>query len=387
MKTVVISFYKAFPPTFGSASVTYNLTKYLPGEKYLIQLKNNEKNLNTEGNISLVNIKCNMNNNFTKFINLALQFPHITSKIKKLCPEIIILEGAAWVLYYLILFYFLKFNKIKSEIVYHGHCVEYLLRKKKNNIFISIITKLAENMLLRKANFATAASEIDAVHFERIYGIIPYILPNGVDVGKFNRVTNEEIGIIKKKYNINTKTILFMGLPSFKPNREAIDFLDKSIMPKLLKKYPNLRLAIIGGKVDFKRKWLINPGNIPFEEVPPFIKATDICLSPIFSGSGTRLKILEYLSAEKPVISTQKGAEGLGLKEGKHFLRAETAEEFINAIIKLIDKDSLRSSLGIEGRDFIFKKYAWDKVMKNFIKELMDKKSRSEKKVTYNSTL
>ena len=147
MRIVVVSFYQTFLPTFGSASVTYNLTKYLPGEKHLIQLGNNEENRIIESNISLVNIKCITNTNITKFFNLTIKFPKIIAKIKQLAPEFIVLKGAAWVLYYLILFLFLKFKKIKSKTVYHGHCVEYLLRKQKNNIFIAVITKWATKVV------------------------------------------------------------------------------------------------------------------------------------------------------------------------------------------------------------------------------------------------
>jgi len=368
MKIVVVSFYQAFPPTFGSASVTYNLTKYLPGEKHLIHLSGNGKNKIKDKNISLVNIKGSTTNNFFKILNLSVRFTKIIAEIKKISPEFIIFEGAAWVMYYFILFLFLKFNKIKSKIIYHGHCVEYLLRKEKNNVFIAIITKWAENLMLRKCDFVTAVSEIDAMHLEKIYGVKTYILPNGVDIGKFRNVTSDEIERIKKKYNLNKKILLFMGLPEFKPNKEAINFLVKTIMPEVLKEYPDLKLAIIGGKVNFSRKWLINPGNIPFEEVPAFIKACDICLAPIFSGSGTRLKILEYLAAEKPVISTTKGAEGIAVNNKKNIVIVDNIYKYAEEIVYILEHEKFAKEMGYEGMKTVRADYSWQSIMQKFNK-------------------
>lgn len=371
MKIIVVSFYQTFPPTFDSASVTYNLTKHLPGEKYLIHLGSNEKNRIPESNISLVNIKCTTNTNFMKFLNMTIKFPKITAKIKQLAPEFIVLEGAAWVLYYLILFLFLKFNKIESKIIYHGHCVEYLLRKEKNNIFITIIAKWAEGIMLRKSDFVSAVSEIDAIHFEEIYGVKPYILPNGVDVEKFDNVTDEEINRIKKKYNLNGKIVLFMGLPFFKPNKEAIDFLVRNVFPPVNRENPDAELAIIGGEIAYKRKWLINPGSIPYEEVPVFIKACDVCVAPIFSGSGTRLKILEYMAAGKPVVSTTKGAEGITvIKDGENIIIADDANNFAKKIVYLLKNQELAKKIGNEGMQAVIENYSWQKIMQNFNKTL-----------------
>ena len=313
MKTAVVSLYESFPPVSGAASVTYNLTKYIPWEKYLIQVSEKKDFSLKEKDISLINQRISVDSGPLKGIYLFNQFRNIIKKLKQIKPDIVILEGASWTVFMMILFYLIKLYRIDVKVIYHAHNVEFLLRRQKNNIIIALITKWAEGHLVSKANVCTAVSEEDAVHFERLYEVKPLILPNGVDIGVFDSVSDIQIKKIKSKYNLTEKNVLFMGLTTFKPNKDAIDFLVHDVFPYVVKRCPEAKLVIIGGKVKHKRRWLLNPGIIPFEEVPAFVKACDVCVAPVFSGSGTRVKILEYMAANKPVISTTKGAEGISV--------------------------------------------------------------------------
>ena len=73
---------------------------------------------------------------------------------------IIIIEGASWVVTLSILFYFKK--KLKnSKFIYHSHNIEYLLRKQKNNYFISILTKYFENYIGKNFDIFTCVSNVD----------------------------------------------------------------------------------------------------------------------------------------------------------------------------------------------------------------------------------
>ena len=175
---------------------------------------------------------------------------------------------------------------------------------------------------------------------------------------------------IKEKYNLRGKILLYTGLPDYQPNREAINFLDREIIPWIVKDFSDVRLAIIGGEVGFKREWLINPGSIPYHEVPAFIKASDICLAPIFSGSGTRVKILEFIAAGKPVISTTKGAEGIAVKTGKNIVIADDTHKFTEKIVYILEHTKFAEEIGYEGMKIVRANYSWQKIMQNFNKTL-----------------
>ena len=56
--------------------------------------------------------------------------------------------------------------------------------------------------------------------------------------------------------------ILFSLAPIPTNPTKIIDFLNYSIMPELIKKFPNLKLVITGGGFDQNFPWLINKGIV-----------------------------------------------------------------------------------------------------------------------------
>ena len=97
------------------------------------------------------------------------------------------------------------------------------------------------------------------------------------------------------------------------------------------------------------------------------IKACNVCAAPIFSGSGTRVKILEYLAARKPVVSTAKGAEGLDAEDGRHLILAEKKDDFKHSILQLAGDRDLAARLGEEGRELVEMRYSWPRIFERFI--------------------
>lgn len=63
---------------------------------------------------------------------------------------------------------------------------------------------------------------------------------------------------------------------------------------------------------------LISTGPVP--EVPPYFAASDAGLNPITRGSGSNVKLFEYLAARLPVVSTQFGVRGTELQAGVDFV-------------------------------------------------------------------
>src|SRR5690606_30746417 len=75
------------------------------------------------------------------------------------------------------------------------------------------------------------------------------------------------------------------------------------------------------------------PGYIP--DVAPYFLSTRIFVAPLRFGAGMKGKIGQSFEFGLPVITTDIGAEGMALINGKHYLRANTAEEFVEAILEL----------------------------------------------------
>ena len=74
----------------------------------------------------------------------------------------------------------------------------------------------------------------------------------------------------------------------------------------------------------------LRDGNLP-------IVILDLAINPVTTGSGTNLKMLDYMAAGVPVLSTPHGARGLGLLDAGLL---ETAEQ------------AARSGVQVEIRDY-----------------------------------
>ncbi|HVO23006.1 MAG TPA: glycosyltransferase [Candidatus Margulisiibacteriota bacterium] len=65
----------------------------------------------------------------------------------------------------------------------------------------------------------------------------------------------------------------------------------------------------------------IATGRVP--EVAPYLAAADAGVNAVTWGSGSNVKLFEYLAARLPVISTEFGARGTGLEAGRDYLPYE----------------------------------------------------------------
>jgi glycosyltransferase involved in cell wall biosynthesis len=370
IRSVIAAFYNVYPPTSGAAAVSFNTAMFLAGQRFLFHLDRHPSESELEKGFRVMAFPCRTDTHLTKVLDLLQAMPRMAHAIRRFKPDVLILEGASWAVYYWLFFRLLKFLGVKTRVVYHAHNVEYLLRRQRNNGLVAWMTHGAERALLRRCFLSTAVSNVDAGHFEQLYKVRPIILPNGVDLDKFDRVTPSEIRAVRAKYGLPRQAVLFMGLTAFPPNQEAIRFLVQDVFPRVVQDRPKAKLAIIGGEVDMRRKWLINPGSIPYDEVPAFIKACDLCVAPIFSGSGTRLKILEYMAARKPVVATAKGAEGLNVEDGKNILLAEDAVAFSNKLMILLQDTQLRTRLGEKGFLVVKAFYSWPSILQQFCQKL-----------------
>jgi glycosyltransferase involved in cell wall biosynthesis len=364
MKAAVVAPYPVYPPASGVAVVAYNFTKYLAGEKTLFQLGDEAEDGLVDEGFRLSSVRPLSHHPWIKALFMPRVFWGFWRRIRRLNPDLIVLEGGSWALYYYVLYFLYKrISHLPGRVVYHAHVVEFIQRRQKNSRAIALLTEWAEGRLLKECDLVFAVSEHDAALMEEKFGIRPLLLPNGVDVRKFEAVTRKEVNQARLLYGLQGRLILFMGLTTTKPNKEAIRFLLDEVFPVIVRKNPEAKLALIGGSVDFKANWLINPGNIPARDVPAFIKACDISAVPIFSGSGTRLKILESWAAGVPVVSTTKGAEGLAAVNGKNLLIADRADDFIEKIVLLLKKPQLGKKIAIEGKRLAVRRYSWPMIL------------------------
>ena len=223
--------------------------------------------------------------------------------------------------------------------------------------------KTVETLALKHSDAILVCSEYDKKRIQTLYNVPDnkmLTIPNCVDEDFFKPV---------KPYNFNKPTILFIGGFNHPPNYYAAQIIINQIVPYVKRKIKNSLFVFIGQNPPLWLKKtnenIVVLGTVP--DVRPYIAGADVAIAPIYHGSGTRLKILEYMAYGKPVISTTKGAEGLEVKNEKHIIIRDKPEEFAEAIIELLTNKKKSQEIGIEGQFLIKEKYTWRRAIENLI--------------------
>ena len=144
-----------------------------------------------------------------------------------------------------------------------------------------------------------------------------------------------------------------LGALNWKPNREAVDCL-VDLFPRINAVLPSAQLHIVGqGSKALK----VTTPNVHLDgfvdDVNAHSTSIGILVTPITSGSGIRVKILEMMAIGIPVITTTIGAQGIDYTTSNCLVIANTDEEIIAACHQLATSETLRKEIGSNGKAYI----------------------------------
>jgi glycosyltransferase involved in cell wall biosynthesis/CelD/BcsL family acetyltransferase involved in cellulose biosynthesis len=152
--------------------------------------------------------------------------------------------------------------------------------------------------------------------------------------------------------------VLFIGALDVATNATALDWLLGEVWPSVRTQVPGAELDVVGrGPTDdLRHRLLAEPGVVLHADVPdihPFLARASVAVNPAVSGSGVNIKLVDYLQAGVPVVSTTLGSQGLGLPDGAAFLVRDDPRSFGDALAELLGDPERAETLGASGRDEI----------------------------------
>ena len=188
-----------------------------------------------------------------------------------------------------------------------------------------------------------------------------FLAPNGVNIH------NQTINI-----NFDKPVLIFLGNMYYPPNQQGLIFTIENVLPIVLKSNPNIILKIIGMVPDnirnlYQNENVIFTGEITNDiEFRDYLSSGSLGLCILFSGSGMKVKVLDYCINKLPIILTKVGLSGYE-KNTSFILVDENADSIANAIINLLsDKDKL-ISLGEKNCKFAIENFSWDSICNKII--------------------
>lgn len=168
-------------------------------------------------------------------------------------------------------------------------------------------------------------------------------------------------------------SLIFTGSFTYGPNYEAMLWFVDKVFPLVQEQIPQVTLFITGNHADLplpERENVIRTGLV--DDIRPLLGAASVAIVPVWTGGGTRLKILEAMAMRTPVVSTSKGAEGLDVTANEHLLIADTPHSFSQAVLTLITERQCAEHLAENAYTCVSQKYNWPSVLPGFL-QLMDK--------------
>lgn len=166
------------------------------------------------------------------------------------------------------------------------------------------------------------------------------------------------------------KALYHIGSLEWMPNIDAVEWFLKEVWPLVIRRDEHLRFHIAGKGMpeswkDRKIDGVIMDGQVP--DAVEYVQNKGICVVPLRSGSGIRLKILEAMSAGKPVISTTIGAQGIDCTDGENIIVADEPEDMADKIIQLTNHPDRFEQIASNGRKLIEEKYSNVSVIKRLV--------------------
>lgn len=150
--------------------------------------------------------------------------------------------------------------------------------------------------------------------------------------------------------------------------------------------YRNVKLLIVGDGDAFddlmtiREKYQLNnqiilTGKKPYEEIPEYIAAADVCILPAYPDEPIMqdivpIKLYEYLAMGKPVITTRLPGIMEEFGEGNGVVYSDSSDNVLNIAVN-IKKQKLLKTIGERGRFFVTL-LDWNRIRDDFYKILQD---------------
>lgn len=198
----------------------------------------------------------------------------------------------------------------------------------------------------------TTLAELDTL---RSYdtGVATDWFPNGVDSSYFGPLSDE----------YDRDRICFVGRMDYFPNQQAVLWFCAEVLPLIQARRPSAQLFVVGAAPPRSISDLHGANGIvvtgTVDDVRPFVRQSALTVAPLFIARGTQNKILESMAMGVPVVASAAASRGVDAEPGHDILTADSAAQFAEAVLRVLDEPQERQRLAAAGRARVLSHHSW----------------------------
>lgn len=247
----------------------------------------------------------------------------------------------------------------QARLIFHPSDLHFLREERRSAIDGAAARRDAESRAAIEALELTTIRQADVtiVHstYERdlIAGRVP-----GAEVEVFGWIFEPRSGGSAFE---GRRGLVFLGGFRHPPNVDAVRYFVQDVMPLVVAALPDVVLHVVGSDAPPELKALAGP-NVHVhgfvEDLEPLLLATRLSVAPMRYGAGIKGKIVTAMAHGVPVVTTDIGAEGMGLTHGENVLVANAPRAFADAVVAAYSDGETWARLSRNSLDFVAREYS-----------------------------
>lgn len=224
------------------------------------------------------------------------------------------------------------------------------------------------NKIMQNATVTIAVSEEEAYYDKLMKAKDVRLVYNGMNLESFNTLPSK--GTFKKKYNINSPYILYLGrIDKLKGINHIIESF--SMLPE---EYDDFKLVIAGKITEYKKELdelihskdledrVIFTGFIQEEEKISIYHDAELFVNPVKYMGGVSITVFEAILSDTPVIVTLESGELVKKIDAGTIIEYGDVNSLKNEIINSLNNKNLTSKQINNGQQYIKDNLDWSVV-------------------------
>ena len=181
--------------------------------------------------------------------------------------------------------------------------------------------------------------------------------------------TAEQAAEVRRTLRVEASTPIVLYTGTFEAY-QGLDLLFEAMA--LVGRRSRARLVLAGGKPDQVERAraqaraagigdsTIFAGERPASDIPAYLLAADVLVSPRSRGTNTPLKIYQYLRSGKPIVATRLLTHTQVLDDDTAVLTEPTAPAFAEGILAALNDPARAAAVGQRARELAQTKYSYE---------------------------